>query len=79
MNVRIQPERFAQNAGPKKCQETPLYLKKRNKHKLGGRRSYRRELADGIHHRGTLHRNQGYRLCRCVPGGFYPSGERSQL
>jgi hypothetical protein len=50
MNVRIQPELFAQNAGRKKCQESPLYLKKRNEHRLGGR-SYPRELADGLHHR----------------------------
>jgi NAD-dependent dihydropyrimidine dehydrogenase PreA subunit len=35
MNVPIQPELFAQNAGRKKCQETPLYLKKRNGHRLG--------------------------------------------
>src|ERR1700720_4497290 len=37
MNVRIQPELFAQNAGRKKCQETPLYLKKRNEHRIGGK------------------------------------------
>jgi hypothetical protein len=30
MNVRIQSELFAQNAGRKKCQETRLYVKKRN-------------------------------------------------
>ena len=51
MNARIQPELFAQNAGRKKCQETPLYLKKRNEHRLGAGRSYPRESADGIHHR----------------------------
>jgi len=51
MNARIQPELFAQNAGRKKCQETRLYLKKRNEHRLGAGRSYLRELADGIHHR----------------------------
>src|ERR1700692_1998466 len=28
---------FAQNAGRKKCQETRLYLKKRNEHRLGGK------------------------------------------
>jgi hypothetical protein len=44
MNVRIQPELFAQNAGRKKCQETRLYLKKRNEHRLGEGRSYPREL-----------------------------------
>src|SRR5713226_6432843 len=44
MNVRIQPELFAQNAGRKKCQETRLYLKKRNEHRLGAGRSYAREL-----------------------------------
>lgn len=27
MNVRIQPELFAQNAGHKKCQGTRVYLK----------------------------------------------------
>jgi hypothetical protein len=51
MNARIQPELFAQNAGRKKCQETGLYLKKRNEYRLGAGRSYPRELADGIHHR----------------------------
>jgi hypothetical protein len=51
MNARIQPELFAQNAGRKKCQETGLYLKKRNEHRLRAGRSYPRELADGIHHR----------------------------
>ena len=51
MNARIQPEPFAQNAERKKCQETRLYLKKRNEHRLGAGRSYPRELADGIHHR----------------------------
>src|SRR5258708_33879623 len=44
MNVRIQPELFAQNAGRKKCQETRLYLEKRNEHRLGAGRSYPREL-----------------------------------
>ena len=51
MNVPIQPELLAQNAGRKQCQETPLYLKKGNGHRLGAGRSDPRELADGIHHR----------------------------
>ena len=50
MNARIQPEPFAQNAGRKKCQQTRLYPKKRNEHRLGAGRSSPRELADGIHH-----------------------------
>ena len=50
-SVPIQPELFAQNAGPKKCQEMPLYLKKRNEYRLGAGRSCSCELADGIHHR----------------------------
>jgi len=50
MNVRIQPELFAQNAGRKKYQETRLYLKKRNEHRLGGK-ILPQELADGLHHR----------------------------
>ena len=33
------------------------------------------EVTGGLHHRRTLHRNKGYRLCRCVPGGLYLSGE----
>ncbi len=32
---------------------------------LNGQRT---EVSDGLHHRRTLHRNQGYRLRRCVPG-----------
>jgi NAD-dependent dihydropyrimidine dehydrogenase PreA subunit len=40
MNVRIQPELFAQNAGRKKYQETRLYLKERIEHRLGVGRSY---------------------------------------
>jgi hypothetical protein len=51
MNVRIQPELFAQIAGRKKCQGTPPYLKRRNEHRLGAGRGDPRELADGIHHR----------------------------
>jgi len=38
MNVPIQPELFAQSAVRKKCQEAPLYLKKRNQHRLGAGR-----------------------------------------
>ncbi len=51
MNVRIQPELFAQNAGRKKCQNMPLYLKKSSEYRLGVGRFSARELADGVHHR----------------------------
>jgi hypothetical protein len=51
MNVPIQPELFAQIAGHEKYQETRLYLKKRNEHRLGAGRADPRDLADGIHHR----------------------------
>jgi hypothetical protein len=51
MNVRIQPELFAQDAGRKKYQETRLYLKERIEHRLRVGRSDPQELADGIHHR----------------------------
>ena len=27
------------------------------------------EVTGGLHHRRTLYRNQGYRVCRCMPGG----------
>jgi hypothetical protein len=51
MNVRIQPELFAQNAERKRCQEMRLDPKKRNEHTLGAGGPHPRELADGIHHR----------------------------
>src|ERR1700739_305605 len=36
------------------------------------------ELTGGLHHRRTLHRNQGYRLCRCMPGGcIHPAKDRT--
>jgi len=50
-DARIQSRRFAQSAGRKLCQETPLYLETRNQRKLEGERFCPRELAGGIHHR----------------------------
>jgi ferredoxin len=44
MNAPIQPELFAQNAGRKKRQQTRLYLKKRNEHRLGAGRADPRKL-----------------------------------
>jgi hypothetical protein len=38
-------------AGRRLVENLDVYRKKRNEHRLGAGRSYRRNLADGIHHR----------------------------
>ncbi len=37
------------------------------------------EVTDGLHHCRALSRDERHFLCRCVPGGLYPSGKGPHL